>query len=175
MVLNQDLELSEVCCLVAEFSHTINASSREVKGHAIEGDVMQLTQGSAGPIESWMALPYAINHLAPLSFLASRTVTGHFPVAWVACALQVAVLIAPELLIGSIDLTMIDAATLLFGNAFPTIEHIARLALTGLHAGQVAFLWRIRVAACGRTGCATGHVLAVVRTDQGCRRKNKEG
>lgn len=174
-MLNQDLELSEVCYLVAELSQTINASSREVKVQPIKGDIMQLAQGSAGPIESWMALSYAINHMAPLSFPASGSVAGHFFVSWVAYTLQVALLVAPELLIGSIDLTMIDAATLLFGNAFTTIEHIARLALTGFHAGQVAFLWRIKVAACGRTGCATGHVLAVVRTDQGCRSKNKQG
>lgn len=173
LVLNQDLELSEVCYLVAELSQTINASSVEVKLQSIKGDIMQLAQSSAGPIESWVTLSYAINHMAPFSFPASGAVADHFPVLWVAYTLLMTLLITPELLIGSIDLTMIDAATLLFGNAFATIKHITWLALTDLHAGQVAFLWRIRIATSGRTGCATGHVLAVVRADQGCRRRNK--
>lgn len=159
---------------MAEFSQEIDAGAIEIIVQPVKSDVMQSALGSAGTINGGVAVSDAIDHTALLSLPALGTLANHFLVMRPAKAALVTFVVTPELLIRCVELALIDAATAVFGNAPATVQHIAWLALAGLHAGQVALLWSIKGVAGGRTGWATSHILAILRARQSCKTEGME-
>lgn len=121
-MLDQNLEVSEVCTpMVTELSQAINAGPIEVIAQAVKGDVMQLAEGSAGPIAGGVASPHAIDQVAAFSLPAAGCMADHSLVSRPAQALLVALVVTPEPLIGRVEPAVVSTATSALRDALATV------------------------------------------------------
>lgn len=151
LVLHQHSELSQIGTPVTEFSQAINAIPIEVIMLSIKGGVMQLALDTAGTVHGGIAVPDAVDHMAPFHLPAMGCLTDHLLVLRPAYTMLMTLLVSPELLIGCKQLAMVDAATAILGDALAAVQHIARFALADLYAGQLTIFWSMQVIASGRT------------------------
>lgn len=132
-ILDQNLEINQPLPLLTQPSKSVETGALEVKIVTIEAMIMGVADGRTGPVAHRIAVLDAILDLTLLLLAALGGLAFHLLGLWVTGAALCACGVSPELLIGSQEVTLKEAATGSSRDALPSIHHKAILTLARLY------------------------------------------
>lgn len=167
-ILDLDGEWGESGIFGAQPSQLVDTSACEIISLPIKGSIVVVPGRRASGVAACMTAPDPIHHGASLAGLAAGWLAHHHAQAGITPAVRAAVLASPELLARLIVEAVVGAPTATHGDTLVGTEDVAIIALAGFQAGHAARRWGGAVRTAGRTGIATGLVVAVFRARQSC-------